>query len=283
MKHLTDAFTLHNGVTIPCIGYGAYSPNNDISSSVLLNAIQAGYRHIDTAFFYHNEQEVGEAVKKCGVPREELFITSKVWNGDRGYESTKAAFELTMKNLDLDYLDLYLIHWPANRKQFGDEAPIINSETWRAMEELYNEGRIRAIGISNFLPHHIDDLMKTATITPMVNQIEFHPGWPQTYLASYCQKLGIVVEAWSPLARSAALNDETLVKIANAHNKTAAQVCLRWVLQHDILPLPKSVNPERMVANTDVFDFELTEEEMHEINLLQCMGGECFLPDEVYF
>lgn len=280
---LTDSFTMHDGSRIPCIGYGTYKTSDEEVYDAVGAALKAGYRHIDTAAFYKNESGIGRAIADCGVPREELFITSKVWNTDRGYENTKRAFAETMERLSLEYLDLYLIHWPANKKQFGEKAEQINAETWRALEELHAEGRVRAIGLSNFLPHHIEDLMKTARIKPMVDQIEFHPGWAQMEVSEYCQKNGIVVEAWSPLGRRDALDNGTLRAIGEKYEKSTAQVCVRWVLQHGILPLPKTVNPERMAENADVFDFELTKEEMQVIDKLENLGGQCALPDEVDF
>ena len=283
MKDLTSSFMLNNGLSIPCVGYGTFQTPNDETCAAVLEAIKVGYRHIDTAAFYGNEEGVGEAVRKSGVPREQLFITSKVWNSDRGYEKTKAAFAKTMKNLQIEYLDLLLIHWPANRKQFGDAAKGINAETWRAMEDLYQEGKIKAIGLSNFLPHHIDELMETAQIKPMVNQIEFHPGWAQTDIVEYCLKNDIVVEAWSPLGRKDALENETLKSIAAKYGKSVAQLCIRWVLQHGVLPLPKSATPSRILENTKVFDFTIDAADMQAIDALKNIGGQCALPDEVDF
>lgn len=280
---LTDSFTMHNGKTIPCIGYGTYKTSEEEVYDAVIAAIKAGYRHIDTAAFYKNEAGVGRAVRECGVPREEIFVTSKVWNTDRGYENTKKAFAESMERLGLEYMDLYLIHWPANKKQFGDEAKKINADTWRALEELYAEGKIRAIGLSNFLPHHIEELMEEAKVKPMVNQIEFHPGWAQLEISEYCRKKDIVVEAWSPLGRKDALDNEVLREIGAKYQKGTAQVCIRWVMQHGILPLPKTVNPDRMAENADVFDFELTAEEMRTIDELKNLGGQCALPDEVDF
>lgn len=283
MKTITDTFQLHNGVSIPCVGYGTYLIPNEETYVAVREAIKAGYRHIDTAAFYQNEAGVGKTIRESGIPREDLFVTSKVWNSDRGYERTKAAFARTMDALGLDYIDLYLIHWPANEKQFGTSAKSINAETWRALEELYSEGKIKAIGLSNFLPHHIEALMETAKIKPMINQIEFHPGWAQLEVLEYCKEHDIVVEAWSPLGRKEALNNEVINEIARKYNKQAAQICLRWVLQHNVLPLPKSSTPSRMVANTQLFDFELTSEEMKRIDGLKDLGGQCALPDEVDF
>lgn len=280
---LTDSFTMHNGKTIPCIGYGTYKTSEEEVYDAVIAAIKAGYRHIDTAAFYKNEAGVGRAVRECGVPREDIFVTSKVWNTDRGYENTKKAFAESMERLGLEYMDLYLIHWPANKKQFGDEAKKINADTWRALEELYAEGKIRAIGLSNFLPHHIEELMEGAKVKPMVDQIEFHPGWAQLEISEYCRKKDIVVEAWSPLGRKDALDNEVLREIGAKYQKGTAQVCIRWVMQHGILPLPKTVNPDRMAENADVFDFELTAEEMRTIDELKNLGGQCALPDEVEF
>lgn len=280
---LTDHFTMHNKITIPCIGYGTYKTSEEEVYDAVISAVKAGYRHIDTAAFYQNEAGIGRAIRECGVPREELFITSKVWNTDRGYEKTKKAFADSMERLGLAYLDLYLIHWPANKKQFGDEAKKINAETWKALEELYEEGKIRAIGLSNFLPHHIEELMETASVKPMVDQIEFHPGWAQLEASEYCKKNGIVVEAWSPLGRKDALDNEVLRGIGEKYGKGTAQVCIRWIMQHGILPLPKTVNLGRMAENADVFDFELTAEEMETIDGLKDLGGQCALPDEVDF
>lgn len=280
---MTDSFVMNNKKTIPCIGYGTYKTSNEEVYDAVIAAVRVGYRHIDTAAYYKNEEGVGRAVRECGIPREELFVTSKVWNTDRGYEQTKGAFAESMRRLGLEYIDLYLIHWPANQKQFGDEARKINAETWRALEELYAEGKIKAIGLSNFLPHHIEDLMETAKVKPMVDQIEFHPGWAQLEVSEYCRKNGIVVEAWSPLGRKDALDNETLKKIGAKYRKGTAQICIRWIMQHGILPLPKTVNPDRMAENADVFDFELTAEEMKTIDELKNLGGQCALPDEIEF
>ena len=283
MENLTTTFKLNNGVEMPWVGYGTYKTPVEETESVVSEALEIGYRHIDTAAFYQNEKGVGQAVRKSGISREEIFVTSKVWNSNRGYEKTKKAFEDTMRELDMDYLDLYLIHWPANRKQYGDKAKSINAETWRAMEELYMEGRIKAIGLSNFLPHHIDELLETAKIKPMVNQIELHPGWLQPEVVEYCHRNDIVVEAWSPLGRNTILNNETLLDIANKYGKSVAQICLRWVLQHNVVPLPKSVTPSRIKMNTEIFDFILDEKDMRVIDSLRDIGGRCAQPDEEIF
>ena len=283
LASINDTLLLHNGVTIPCVGYGTYKvPGEDARDSAAA-AIRAGYRHIDTAAFYRNEQGVGQAVRESGLPREDFFITSKVWNTDRGYAKTRAACEASLKALGMDYLDLYLIHWPANYLEFGADADALNAETWRALEDLCQEGKLRAIGLSNFLPHHIEALMKTARIRPMVDQIELHPGWLQRGILRYCADNDIVAEAWSPMGRGALLETPALKELAEKYGKTVAQVCIRWVLQHGVLPLPKSVHPERIAANTLVFDFNISDEDMETIDGLVNLGGQCARPDDVLF
>lgn len=280
MKALTDTYTLTNGVKIPCVGFGTWqSPNDETTVNAVKHAIQTGYRHIDTAYVYQNEKTVGEGIQASGVAREELFITTKLWNSNRGYDNTLFAFDRSMKLLGLDYLDLYLIHWPAN-KEGGKE---INRDTWRAFETLYKEQRIRAIGVCNFLVHHLKDLIETADIAPMINQIEFHPGTMQKETVDFCKKNQIVVEAWSPLGSGRVLEDATLKAIAARYGKSVAQLCIRWCLQHQTLPLPKSVTPSRITENTQIFDFELSAEDMQTIDRLPEFGYSNMHPDEVDF
>ncbi|MDY3299336.1 MAG: aldo/keto reductase [Limosilactobacillus reuteri] len=285
LTNINSTFNLNNGVKIPCVGYGTFRTPAAVAEQAVKEAIETGYRHIDTAAVYGNEEAVGKGIKDSGIKREDLFVTSKLWNTNRGYEQTKKAFQETLDRLQMDYLDLYLIHWPANEKQFGDDAAKINAETWRAMEDLYNEGKIRAIGVSNFMPHHIAELMKTAKVAPAVDQIEVHPGWPHTEEVKYLQAHNILVEAWAPLGGQGAkvLTNPTMIQIADKYQKTPAQVCLRWILQQGILPLPKSVHKERMASNQNIFDFELTDEDMRKISLLPNLGGQCADPDEVDF
>lgn len=285
LTNINSTFNLNNGVKIPCVGYGTFRTPAYVAEQAVKEAIETGYRHIDTAAVYGNEEAVGKGIKDSGIKREDLFVTSKLWNTNRGYEQTKKAFQETLDRLQMDYLDLYLIHWPANEKQFGDDAAKINAETWRAMEDLYNEGKIRAIGVSNFMPHHIAELMKTAKVAPAVDQIEVHPGWPHTEEVKYLQAHNILVEAWAPLGGQGAkvLTNPTMIQIADKYQKTPAQVCLRWVLQQGILPLPKSVHKERMISNQNIFNFELTDEDMRKISLLPNLGGQCADPDEVDF
>lgn len=282
MKKLTDSFELNNGIKIPCVGFGTWqTPDGETAVNSVKAALEAGYRHIDTAAVYGNEESVGRAIAESGVRREDIFVTSKLWNECRGYESTLAAFDETMKKLGLDYLDLYLIHWPANKLQFENWNEI-NLATWRAMTELYREGKIRAIGVSNFLPHHLESLMQTEVV-PAINQIEFHPGFMQSETLEYCKKNGIVVEAWSPLGTGRMLSNETLIAIARKYDRSVAQLCIRWCLQNGTLPLPKSVTPARIVENTDVFDFVISDEDMTVINAMEYCGGSGHNPDTVKF
>lgn len=283
LKNINSPLRLNNGVTIPCVGYGTFRTPADVAEQAVADAIEVGYRLIDTAAVYGNEAAVGQGIRDSGIDRHRLFVTSKLWNTERGYESTKQALDETLKKMQLDYLDLYLIHWPANQKQFGDRASEINAETWRAMEEAYHEGKIRALGLSNFMPHHVIDLMKTATVAPAVDQIEVHPGWPHTQEIKYLQAHNILVEAWGPLGGQGAkvLTNPTMEKLAKKYGKTTAQISLRWILQQGVLPLPKSVHPKRMVENTQLFDFELSDEDMKTISELPNLGGQCKDPDEV--
>ncbi|WP_342662783.1 aldo/keto reductase [Brachyspira innocens] len=244
-KSLKDTFTLSNGYKIPCIGFGTWqTPDGETAVNAVKEAIKLGYKHIDTAAIYGNEKSIGKAIKESGINRDELFITSKVWNKERGYKTTLKAFEKTLNDLSLDYLDLYLIHWPASVNQFKDWDNI-NLETWRAMTELYKAGKIKSIGVSNFMPHHLKSLMETE-IKPMVNQIEFHVGFMQEETFKYCNDNNILIEAWSPLGTGKMLDNNTLKEIANKYNKSIAQLCIRWCLQNNTLPLPKSVTPSRI-------------------------------------
>jgi diketogulonate reductase-like aldo/keto reductase len=255
---LKDTTTLHNGVKMPWVGLGVFkvTDGDEVIQSVKA-AIKSGYTSIDTAAIYKNEEGVGQAIKESGVPRGELFITSKLWNSEQGYESTLKAFETSMEKLGLDYLDLYLIHWPGKDKY---------KETWKAFEKLYKEGRIRAIGVSNFQIHHLEDLIASAEIKPMVNQVEFHPHLTQKELKAYCEKEGIQLEAWSPLKQGQLLNEPVLQEIAEKYNKSVAQVILRWDIQQGVVTIPKSVKEHRIIENADIFDFELTAEEMERID-----------------
>lgn len=272
LQKLSDCYILNNGVKIPCIGYGTFkTPNGGAVVDSVVNAVKAGYRHVDTAHRYDNEEGVGEGIRKCGVPREELFITSKLGNHHHGYKAAVEAFDLSLQKLGLDYLDLYLIHWPAPlicRENYKEK----NAETWRAFEDLYRAGKVRAIGLSNFWKPHIDALMETAEVKPMVNQLEIHPQFPHQDLLDYCQKLDIQVESWGPLIQGKAFQYPVFKEVAQKHEKTVAQVCVRWALDKNVLPLPKSNHFERMVENADVFDFTLDAEDIKKISSLEAYG-----------
>lgn len=284
MRNISDVYKLSNGVEIPILGFGTWqTPEGATVEKAVHSALECGYRHIDTAAAYENEAGIGRALKSCGVSREEIFITSKLWNSERGYDTTLTAFERTMKDLQLDYLDLYLIHWPANAKKFPNDWKEINLATWKAFEKLYKEKRIRAIGLSNFLPHHIEAIQKEAEIFPMVDQIEFHPGFMQSQTVEFAKSHGILIEAWSPLGTGKMLSNPVLNEIAKSHGKSTAQICIRWCLQHGTLPLPKSVTPSRIEENTRVFDFELSSEDMQKIDALKNIGDSGFYPDEITF
>ncbi|MGG3871868.1 aldo/keto reductase [Brevibacillus laterosporus] len=257
IKHLADCTVLQNGVKMPWIGLGVWRVDDGAQVvHAVKTAIQHGYRSIDTAMIYKNEEGVGQAIAEAGVPREELFITTKVWNSDQGYDTTLAAFDESLKKLGLDYLDLYLIHWPGTDKY---------ADTWKALEKLYKDGKVRAIGVCNFHKHHLEELMKTAEVKPMVNQIELHPLLSQKELLTYCKQNNIQVEAWSPLMQGN-LDHPVLAKLAQKYEKTPAQIVLRWHLQNGVVIIPKSVKEHRIKENAALFDFALSDEDMGRIN-----------------
>lgn len=257
---LSTTYTLNNGTKIPAIGLGVYQaePGKEVYEAVK-SALEIGYRHIDTASFYENESDVGRAIKDSGIPRDEIFVTTKVWNDEQGYEETKAAFQRSLERLEMDYVDLYLVHWPVPDKF---------TETYRALEEIYQEGKAKAIGVSNFLPHHLEELLQSATVVPAVNQIELHPQLQQIETQEFCKKHNILIEAWAPLGKASYFDHPTLVKLANKHKKTPAQIIIRWQFQSDIITIPKSVRKERQEENVDIFDFELSEEDIKEMELM---------------
>ena len=282
MQSVQDTFKLVNGVSIPCVGFGTWrTPDGEVAVSSVEAALDAGYRHIDTAAAYGNEKSVGIAIKKSGIPRKDIFVTSKLHNTDHGYENTLRAFEKTLAELDMDYLDLYLIHWP-NPIFFRERWKEANAGSWKAFEELYNDGKIKAIGVSNFLEHHLEALLESATIAPMVDQLELHPQYVQRDAVNYCKDHRMIIEAWSPLIRGR-LDHPLLHKLAEKYNKTPAQILLRWSIQHGFLPLPKASSAERMKENADIFDFELSEEDIEKMKVLEEFGRTGAHPDTAEF
>jgi len=265
MTTAIPTITLNNGVEMPQVGFGVFQVPNEETTAAVSAALKAGYRSIDTAAIYGNEEGVGKALAQSGFAREELFITSKIWISDMGYEQTLEAFDASLERLGLDYLDLFLIHWPAPEKD-------LYVETWRALEKLYAEKKIRAIGVSNFQPAHLDKLIAEGTIVPAVNQVELHPALQNREVIAFNAEHGIATEAWSPLAQGAMLTDETILAIADANKVTAAQVILRWHLQQGRVIIPKSVTESRIIANLDLFGFELTSDELDSIDALD-RGG----------
>ena len=273
--NLGDEVALANGVTIPCVGFGTYK-NTDPAEclSSVREALAAGYRHIDTAQFYFNEESVGAAVRDSGVPRGEIFLTTKLWNTSQGYDSTLRTFDDSLKKLGLDYVDLYLVHWPV-AKDFAAEYPRALLNTWRAFEKLYVDGKVRAIGVCNCLKEHLNTVLDECKVAPMVNQIEYHFGFSdpdQTEAADFSRVNGIVVEAWAPLCRGRAFGNPVLKAVAEKYGKTEAQILVRWCLQHDALPLPKSVSPARIRENADIFDFVISDEDMAALDAVSSVG-----------
>lgn len=283
MKQFSDSIILSNGVSIPGMGFGTWRlPDAPSTVEVILDAIDIGFRHIDTAAFYQNERSVGEAVRRAKAARSELFVTTKLWNDSHGYDTSLCAFDASLSRLGLDYVDLYLIHWPIPKVE-RDHYPNNIRETWRALEEIYASGRARAIGVSNFLPHHLDALLQSAKITPMVNQIECHPGYLQAEVVAYCRAHHIAVEAWSPLGAGRILELPILVSLAAKYQKSPAQICLRWLAQKDIIALPKSKSRKRTLSNTQIFDFCLEPEDAARLDALSVAGWSGEDPDHIDF
>lgn len=278
MQSLNDTFILKNGVKIPCLGLGTYQTDGETTIAAIRFALERGYRLIDTAAAYGNEASVGRAIRESGRKREDVFITSKLRNACHGYRATKEAFAQTLSRLGTEYLDLYLIHWP-NPLQFRSVGKKATADTWKAFEELYRAGRIRAIGVSNFLPHHMGMLMETAAIEPMVNQLKLCPGITQTEAVQYCQSRGILVEAYSPFGTGSIFTVPEMRAMAEKYGKSVGQICLRWSLQMGFLPLPKSGNPARISENAEIFDFTLSQEDVAEIAALRGCCGEAPDPD----
>ncbi|SUY48002.1 aldo/keto reductase [Clostridium putrefaciens] len=274
MKSFTKSFKLNNGVQMPCLGFGTFEiENDDAIKDSILEALKAGYRHIDTASMYKNEDGIGNTIKESDVLRREIFLTSKVWNGDHGYDNTLRAFEASLKKLKTDYLDLYLIHWPKD----------LNRQTWKALERLYDEKLIRSIGVSNFKVHHLSEIMVKANICPMVNQVEFHPRLQNKEVLNFCMKNGIQLEAWGPLMQGEVFSIDLMKDLSIKYNKTISQITLRWDIQMGVVTIPKSVTKSRIKENTEIFDFEISLEDMEKIaslNKEERIGPD---PDEITF
>lgn len=259
---MNATITLNNDITIPQIGLGVFrNPPGDTTFNAVTSALQSGYRHIDTAKIYGNEADVGRAIRSSGIAREDIFVTTKLWNDDQGYDSTLRAFDTSLQALGLEYLDLYLLHWPVPGKRL---------DSWKALEKLYKDGRIRAIGVSNFLARHIEELLQNCEIPPTINQIELSP-YNYRYrqdTVDLCTANQVMTEAYSPLTKARKLNDAPLVAIANTYGVTAAQILIRWAVQKNIVVIPKSTNPERIRQNADVFGFEISEQDMQALDNL---------------
>ncbi|MFX1472507.1 MAG: aldo/keto reductase [Promethearchaeota archaeon] len=256
---IDSTLELNNGVKIPIFGLGTYHSTGAGIIDIIAGALQLGYRHIDTAAFYGNEREIGEAVRKSGIDRGEIFITTKLWNDDHGYDNALAAFNASLDKLGLDYVDLYLIHFPVYGKR---------QESWRALEQIFGDGRARAIGVSNYMEWHLKELLENSESVPSVDQVEFHPFLYQRNLLDFCNSKDIRLEAYSPLTKGRRLHDQTLGELAREYDRTPAQILIRWSLQHDLIVIPKSTNPVRIRENADVFDFSISREDMERLNAL---------------
>ena len=277
MRSPAKQFVLSNGLSVPAVGFGTYKTGEG-DGAVLSNAIAQGYRHFDTASFYGTEEALGRAAAESGLPREDFFLTSKLWKTEMGYDAALRAFDATLERLGTGYLDLYLIHWPRPDLEREDWVQL-DRETWRALERLYESGLVRAIGVSNFLPCHLEPLLACANVAPMVDQLEFHPGYTQEEAVAFCQARNIQVEAWSPLGRNRLAGHPLLTRLAAEHGVSPAQICLRFALQRGVLPLPKSSSPERMAENLDLFSFSLTAKDMATLNAMPRAGWSGEHPD----
>lgn len=265
---------LSNGINIPEIGFGTSLIEGEQCVDVIRQALKNGYRHIDTASAYKNEQEIGRAIKESNIQRKELFITSKVWKDSMGYDNTIESFYNSLERLQLDYIDLYLIHWPRNNDKQ------LNIDTWKALETLYKENKVKAIGVSNFLKHHLEIILNNCEIVPMVDQLEFHPGLMRNETLEFCKENNIIVEAWAPLGKGKMLENETLTNIAKKYNKSVAQICIKWCIQNNVIPLPKTTNENRMIENLESSNFLISDEDMKKINEMKFFAGSTMDPNK---
>lgn len=270
---INGTFKLDNGVEMPYLGLGGFEIGEESKTiNIIKYALEVGYRHIDTASFYNNEGSVGEAIRQSNVDRKDIFVTSKVWNSEQGYDKTLKSFDDSLNRLGFEYLDLYLVHWAVVGKYI---------DTWKALEHLYKEGRVKAIGVSNFLIHHIEDILQSGDIVPMVNQVEFHPRLMRKDLMQFCKKHNIQYEAWAPLMQGKILTNDTVTKLAEKYSKTPAQIIIRWDIQNGVVTIPKSSKKERVLSNSQIFDFELSPDDMKLINDLDTNEGLGPDPDNV--
>lgn len=267
-------FKLRNGIEIPNIGLGTSLVEGQDCVLNIKQALEVGYRHIDTASAYKNEKDIGKAIRENNISREEIFITSKVWKDSMGYENTIKSFNNSLENLGLDYIDLFLIHWPRNNDKQ------LNIDTWKALEELYKQRKVKAIGVSNFLKHHLEIILENCEIVPMVDQLEFHPGLMRKETIEFCRQNKIILEAWAPLGKGKMLQNEDLTRIAKKYNKSVAQICIKWCLQNEVIPLPKSTDLNRMIENRNVFDFMISNEDMKYINNMEFFAGSDMDPNK---
>lgn len=274
MKH----FELSNGVQIPAIGFGTYKAAEGDAADVIRTALEAGYRYFDTASFYQTEEYIAKAVRDSGIDRKELVIATKAWKTEMGYENVRQAFHQSLERLDTDYIDLYLIHWPLRSPEDADWAQI-DAETWKAMEELYREGKVRAIGLSNFLPHHIENLLGCCEITPMLNQLEIHPGHMQEAAVCYCREKGIFVQAYRPVGRGQLFEDVLLKHLAEKYGVSVPKLCLRYEYQRGFASIPKASQKEKMVENLNIFDFEISNTDLYQIDTMPPLGWSGEHPD----
>ncbi len=274
----TEHYILNNGVEIPAIAFGTYKAADGKSADVIRAAIEAGYRYFDTASFYGTETYLAQAVRESEISRDKIFIASKLWKTEMGYENVKYAFERSLDKLNTDYLDLYLIHWPLPDPEYKDWKQL-DKETWRAMEELYQAGKVRAIGLSNFLPHHIDNILEDCTVRPAVDQIEYHPGYSQEAAVQYCKERNILVQAWSPIGRQRVLEEPLVLELAGKYAVSPAQICLKFAVQRGIIPLPKSSSVERMKENLDLYSFEMEREDIWRLATMPQAGWSGEHPD----
>lgn len=267
---LKQTIMLNNGISMPILGLGVWKTKS--GKEAVLNALEAGYRHIDTARIYDNEVDVGQAIRESGIPRKEIFITTKLWNADQGSDKTRKALENSLDRLGIDFVDLYLIHFPVTSKRM---------DSWKELEKLYHDKLCKAIGVSNYTIIHLTELLKNSQITPAVNQVEFHPFLNQIHLLEYCKKHKIQLEAYSPLAHGQKIEDPTIAKIAQKYDKTPAQILIRWAIEQKIVVIPKSIKKERIIENSKVFDFAISEEDMKILNSLDEDFRTCWDPSEV--